>query len=1084
MTSSISQVKDEMNDTSKVVEYNVLYQVKELIKKGRELAKKDDLQRAILFFEKAKSIDPSNLSVIQQYSTALINAQRYEDAKTIFKKFIEANPNNIQSILIYCKILVINNEREIAFGLLQSIIDVQSENIEVLTFYAELLSESQEYVEACKLFDRCLQIEPKNIGILNSYANILVKTGENQQAIELFDKAIYCIQDNNFKSVGLSAQVISDYLSLLLTNNKLDKANSVIRSCFIDVTSSKITFLSRTIKSLRSKVEYPDLLKKFLSVWLSSNETNKKDLFTYLEAVFRAKKEDSNKFFEICECWLKIEQNNVDLLNMYVDALVKEQKIDIEFELFAYILQLMPNNTFVLNSYANALVEKELYQEAYKIFEQSFKLDPQNIITVKNYANALLQQELYQDALCLFYQKDIQVIISYADTLVSKKNFEGAISFFEYALKLEANNTEILYKLSKILLKNGSYERGYELLKYYLNIDKNNITILSMFANVCIYQEKYDEAITTFEYILKLGAEDYRIIYNYANLLFKTGRYSSSLHLFEQAIQIEPHNHILLTNYAITLTRLEEFPKAFNIFELALQEKENDILVLTNYAKALAIYGDFEKSYELFEKALLINSNDFRTFNDYKDLLTQSENWKKLIELQPSSSYARWKYSQNLESKGEYSEALFQLLSVNLISQKDYHANIIRLNIGRLYYRLGQADLGKRFFDEAIANSEDQDQSKLYAARSLLANDPNSEEAIDLLRQIQEDSPRYAEAMKAIAVNANSETSYDLFAGNEASVADTEMLYRAMYHKIGNEVAILKSIAYRLLRQIEKEQPIVREIVQNLEELLASISKQRATEKVAISGIPKGNYRQILETVSKTAHDISDDVNNQLAVIESKTRRTMRKISSESPQFQNFEKFLLQLELTQTALNDLKSINEGMSIRKHRFRVSQLFEKWQPTNWTNKPRIDGVRIQLDIRNPNAEFDGDEEKIKSILNELVENSLKHNQNNSHLFIRMFSNDIDNPMDVSTPTIPGDRKFLYIEFTDNGEGIPDDKKDWIFQPLNTTSPENKGSGLGLFIARKTLEKMGGRIRVGESDRGARFQIYLPYLSDNLE
>jgi len=352
--------------------------------------------------------------------------------------------------------------------------------------------------------------------------------------------------------------------------------------------------------------------------------------------------------------------------------------------------------------------------------------------------------------------------------------------------------------------------------------------------------------------------------------------------------------------------------------------------------------------------------------------------------------------------------------------------------------------LGKQFFDEVIANSEDQDKSKLYAARSLLANDPNSEEAIDLLRQVQEDSPRYAEAMKAIAVNANSETSYELFAGNEASVDDTEMLYRAMYHKIGNEVAILKSIAYRLLRQIEKEQPIVREIVQDLEELLASIDKQRTTEKAAISGIPKSSYRQVLETVSKTAHDISDDVNNQLAVIESKTRRTMRKISSEIPQYQNFEKFLLQLELTQTALNDLNSINEGMTIRKHRFRVSQLFEKWQPANWTSQPRIDGVRIKIDIRNPNSEFDGDEEKIKSILNELVENSLKHNQNNSHLLIRMISNDIDNPQDISMPTIPGDRKFLYIEFTDSGEGIPEDKKDWIFQPLIPPHPKIKAVG----------------------------------------
>jgi signal transduction histidine kinase len=97
--------------------------------------------------------------------------------------------------------------------------------------------------------------------------------------------------------------------------------------------------------------------------------------------------------------------------------------------------------------------------------------------------------------------------------------------------------------------------------------------------------------------------------------------------------------------------------------------------------------------------------------------------------------------------------------------------------------------------------------------------------------------------------------------------------------------------------------------------------------------------------------------------------------------------------------------------------------------------------------------------------------------------MYSSDIDNPMDIGSPSIPGDRKFLYIEFTDNGQGVPNDKKEWIFQPLKTTSPEDKGSGLGLFIARKTIKKMGGLIReVGEVSKGVRFQIYLPYLPSN--
>ena len=337
--------------------------------------------------------------------------------------------------------------------------------------------------------------------------------------------------------------------------------------------------------------------------------------------------------------------------------------------------------------------------------------------------------------------------------------------------------------------------------------------------------------------------------------------------------------------------------------------------------------------------------------------------------------------------------------------------------------------------------------------------------------------------MKAITLNANPQTSYELFAGNEESFGDVEMLYRAMYHKIGNEVAILKSIAQRLLRKIEREHALVKEIVCDLETLQASIARQRAAEKAAVATIPRDSYHQLIEIVSRTAHDISDEVNNILATIESKTRRAIRKLADDSPLHENFEKLLRQLELTQTALNDLKSIDEGTVIRRHRFPVRKLFEKWEPANWSNKPRIQKARITLKLENADAEFDGDEEKIKSILNELVENALKHNSGYRDLSIWIVARDLLNPSDIGLPTIPGNRKYLYIQLTDNGKGVPADKKEWIFQPLNTTSPEEKGSGLGLFIARKTLQNMGGDIReVGEPGRGARFQIYLPYPGSN--
>jgi signal transduction histidine kinase len=306
----------------------------------------------------------------------------------------------------------------------------------------------------------------------------------------------------------------------------------------------------------------------------------------------------------------------------------------------------------------------------------------------------------------------------------------------------------------------------------------------------------------------------------------------------------------------------------------------------------------------------------------------------------------------------------------------------------------------------------------------------------------------------------------------QSGLSDVEVFNREIYHKIANEISILKGIVYRILYRSEQEDALLSGIIQDIEYVFAEVDRRRETQKSEIRNIPHNDYGTILEIISKTAHDISDFVNNQLAVIESQTRRAMRKLQPSDTRYIQFNKLLTQLELTQTALNDLKAINEGITIKYHRFNVSKLFEKWE----TNS-RIDKARIVLSIQNGNSEFNGDEEKIKSALNELVENSLKHNSDQRDLTICITSQDAINPSGIWGRTIPGEQKYLFIEFVDNGKGIPKDKKDWIFQPLKTTSPEGKGSGLGLFIIRKTLAKMNGYIRE-TGYNGVKFEIYIPY------
>lgn len=112
---------------------------------------------------------------------------------------------------------------------------------------------------------------------------------------------------------------------------------------------------------------------------------------------------------------------------------------------------------------------------------------------------------------------------------------------------------------------------------------------------------------------------------------------------------------------------------------------------------------------------------------------------------------------------------------------------------------------------------------------------------------------------------------------------------------------------------------------------------------------------------------------------------------------------------------------------------------------------------------------DDLRLRIIISNLLSNAIKYaDVNKPEMFIS-----------IKTYTEDGYDK---IEITDNGIGIKDEFKDCIFEMYFGTN-KNKGSGLGLYIAKEALENIKGTISVfSENTVGSKFIVAIPHSHAN--
>ena len=118
---------------------------------------------------------------------------------------------------------------------------------------------------------------------------------------------------------------------------------------------------------------------------------------------------------------------------------------------------------------------------------------------------------------------------------------------------------------------------------------------------------------------------------------------------------------------------------------------------------------------------------------------------------------------------------------------------------------------------------------------------------------------------------------------------------------------------------------------------------------------------------------------------------------------------------------------------------------------------------------NLQFITDFDLFNTITKNILDNALKfHDETRKDPYVRFEITDED--------------ESIKIEIEDNGEGIEGDIETKVYDMFYRGNGRSKGSGLGLFLVKRCVQKLNGRIEFkSQLNKGTTFQVYL---NKNLE
>ncbi|MFC1864143.1 ATP-binding protein [Thermodesulfobacteriota bacterium] len=252
------------------------------------------------------------------------------------------------------------------------------------------------------------------------------------------------------------------------------------------------------------------------------------------------------------------------------------------------------------------------------------------------------------------------------------------------------------------------------------------------------------------------------------------------------------------------------------------------------------------------------------------------------------------------------------------------------------------------------------------------------------------------------------------------------------------------------------------------------VKRIKISDEKRVFTLHEVEYSNKMASIGRMAASVAHEINNPLAIINEKAG-LIQDLFLLRNEYANDQKLLgivnsilSSVKRAGTITKGLLKFSRNLDAHIETIYLKQAIE--EVLSFMGKEAdLRAIEITVEVSEDIPPFKSDRGKLQQIFLNIINNAFASVNDGGHLTIK---------------ALRAEKGYISIMFIDDGDGIPEEDLNRIFEPFFSTKTGQGGTGLGLSITYNLIQEIGGNISVqSEIGEGANFNLHIP-LNINME